>query len=218
MGASKENKKEIKEKTTKELKEENKVKQTENKKIEETSDIEKQIRKGNIIIKMLNVLLFALFVFFVVNAISEKKNMEKSTQLAEIDKKEYTNFEVIQNKDDFDKAIKNENVCILITMETCPPCKIQKEIYDEIVKDNDKKDLIEKYKFYVLDLQNSENKFIKKDYDVKYTPTTLILTNGEKKEKLEGVYKKEEIIESLNKYIKTSEEKVEEKTQENSNK
>lgn len=160
----------------------------------------KEVKKGNIIIKMLNILLLVLFVFFVVNAISEKINMEKSKKVAKIDEKDYTNFELIQNKEEFDKVIKEQRACILITMETCQPCKTQKEIYNEIIKDNEKKEEGKKYHFYVLDLQKQENDFLKKDYDVKYTPTTLIFVNGEKKEKLEGIYKQEEIVERLNKY------------------
>jgi thioredoxin 1 len=81
-------------------------------------------------------------------------------------------------------------VAVLFSSPTCPACKMLKPLYIEIAED-----LGEKAEFYEIDISSSETW---RNYDVLVIPTILVFKEGQVKDKLLPLLKKDEIKKALN--------------------
>jgi thioredoxin 1 len=81
-------------------------------------------------------------------------------------------------------------VAVLFSSPTCPACKMLKPLYIEVAED-----LGEKAEFYEIDISSSETW---RNYDVLVIPTILVFKEGQVKDKLLPLLKKDEIKKALN--------------------
>jgi thioredoxin 1 len=79
---------------------------------------------------------------------------------------------------------------VLFSSPTCPACKMLKPLYIEVAED-----LGEKAEFYEIDISSSETW---RNYDVLVIPTILVFKEGQVKDKLLSLLKKDEIKKALN--------------------
>jgi thioredoxin 1 len=80
-------------------------------------------------------------------------------------------------------------VAVLFSSPTCPACKLLKPLYIEVAED-----LGEKAEFYEMDISSSETW---RNYDVLVIPTILVFKEGQVKDKLLPLFKKDEIKKAL---------------------
>jgi thioredoxin 1 len=78
---------------------------------------------------------------------------------------------------------------VLFSSPTCPACKMLKPLYIEVAED-----LGEKAEFYEIDISSSETW---RNYDVLVIPTILVFKEGQVKDKLMPLLKKDEIKKAL---------------------
>jgi thioredoxin 1 len=80
-------------------------------------------------------------------------------------------------------------VAVLFSSPTCPACKVLKPLYIEVAED-----LREKAEFYEMDISSSETWG---SYDVHAIPTILVFREGQVKNRLMPILKKDEIEKTL---------------------
>jgi thioredoxin 1 len=80
-------------------------------------------------------------------------------------------------------------VAVLFSSPTCPACKLLKPLYIEVAED-----LGEKAEFYEMNISSSETW---RNYDVLVIPTILVFKEGQVKDKLLPLLKKDEIKKAL---------------------
>lgn len=194
-----------------------------NKTDENKKNIEKA-KKQNMFLAILSVLLVSLIIILlIVNMTSKNKGKQKDEDKKviengkyfgkykiqgedarkdiisfkqfkeEAEKEKNFNLEKINSEEEFEKIKKLPKVAILFTLPKCKPCYKQKEIYNEIREKN------KNINIYIVDLAKEETKKIPEKYDIRLTPTTVILKKGNFTQKSEGLISKDKFFELFNK-------------------
>ena len=90
---------------------------------------------------------------------------------------------------EFDKVIKEGKVFVDCYATWCGPCKMIAPVIDDLEKE------ITDYKFYKLDVDESEDVAVK--YKIMSIPTMLIFEDGKLKNTIVGLRSKSELINEL---------------------
>jgi thioredoxin 1 len=123
--------------------------------------------------------------------IAYKKYPSLASRLKGLIKKEKpSRVQSISDSDFSGKVLHSSKpVAVLFSSPTCPACKVLKPLYIE-----DAEDLREKAEFYEMDISSSETW---RSYDVLAIPTILVFREGQVKNRLMPILKKDEIEKAL---------------------
>lgn len=98
------------------------------------------------------------------------------------------------NEENFDNKIKNGVVVVDFFATWCGPCRMMSPILEEVCEEYE-----DKIQVYKVDVDDNEN--LSKNFGILSIPTILIFVNGEIKEKHVGLWSKEDLTETIEKYL-----------------
>jgi thiol-disulfide isomerase/thioredoxin len=91
-----------------------------------------------------------------------------------------------------------ESMWLLFRSDTCPPCREMKKIYDRL-----EPEYKGKVRFISIDVDNTENAGLAKEYGITYIPATFIIdSNGELSYQEIGLMPEEDLRAELDKVVK----------------
>lgn len=102
-------------------------------------------------------------------------------------------MEIIKDKE-FDQKIKNGVVVIDFFATWCGPCRMMSPILEEC-----QEELGEKVSIYKVDVDESEK--LARKFGIMSIPTIIVFVNGEEVEKHIGLWNKDDLIETVQKYL-----------------
>lgn len=103
-------------------------------------------------------------------------------------------MEIITEKD-FDKKIKNGLVLVDFFATWCGPCRMQAPVLEEV-----QKELGESVHIFKVDVDDDEK--LARKFGVMSIPTMILFKDGEQKEKHVGLWQKQDVLDTMKKYIK----------------
>lgn len=98
------------------------------------------------------------------------------------------------NEKNFDEKIKNGVIVVDFFATWCGPCRMMSPILEEVSEEYE-----DKIQIYKVDVDDNEK--LSKNFGILSIPTILIFVNGEMKEKHVGLWSKEDLTETIEKYL-----------------
>lgn len=117
------------------------------------------------------------------------------------EKEKANNIYIILDANELNEELEDGKVIVYFFKDGCSPCELYKENINRVIEDQN-------YVVYASNIDDVNDKEVSvgKEYDVKYTPTTIIYDNGEESERKEGYIEYNELLEFTDKYFNNNAE------------
>lgn len=99
------------------------------------------------------------------------------------------------NEKEFESATKEGLVLVDFFASWCGPCRMMAVILEDV-----QKELEGKVEIYKVDVDNDEK--LARSFGIMSIPTLILFENGKEVEKHVGLWQKEDLIDTINSYLK----------------
>ena len=99
------------------------------------------------------------------------------------------------NENEFESATKEGLVLVDFFASWCGPCRMMAVILEDV-----QKELEGKVEIYKVDVDNDEK--LARSFGIMSIPTLILFENGKEVEKHIGLWQKEDLIDTINSYLK----------------